>query len=558
VPLLSLDHIDTKAQLLDLDRADCEETLYVFYKNAWKFIDPAPWKDAWAIDAICEHLQAIVDGQIRRLIINCPPRIGKSSLTSVAFPAWTWAQAHKSHTSGAGVPFLYGSYNDKLSLRDSVKCRRLIESKWYSERWANRFKLTSDQNTKGRFTNDQGGERLITSISAGVTGEGGNIICIDDPNAANDLSEVAIENVIDWWKGTMPTRPNDQNLSAFVIIQQRLAENDLTGHILETETEGWAHLCLPARYESERSFFTPIGWKDPRTVENELLWPERLSEAALVRLENIMGPYVFAGQMQQRPEPAGGGIIKREWWRLWLPKKFPAMDFTLGCLDSAYTEDQMNDPSGFCVWGVYSAVDDKLREEATRIISIDRHPSDRLRLTDGSIPVSAQHTRSLPRVMLMTAWEDRLELNALVKRVIKSCIDWRVDLLLIENKASGISVAQEMRRMFTLNSFGAAFGVQLFDPKSQDKFARLHSVAPLFAEGLIFAPSEEYAWVEKVIKQNAQFPKGAHDEFVDLTSMGLRYLRDNGLISRSVEFAAENEALKDYGRLRELAPLYPV
>ena len=552
---LPLDQIDTKAQLLDLDRADCEESLYQFYKQAWKFIDPAPWKDAWAIDAICTHLEAVVDGKIRFLIINCPPRIGKSSLTSVAFAPWVWAQKYRSHTCGPGVPFLYGSYNDKLSLRDSVKCRRLIESDWYQKRWGNRFKMTSDQNTKGRFTNDQGGERLITSISAGVTGEGGNIIVIDDPNAANDLSEVAIENVIDWWKATMPTRPNDQELSAFIIIQQRLAENDLTGYILETETAtGWTHLCLPARYESDRSFFTPIGWKDPRTEENQLLWPERLSEQALVRLEKKMGPYVFAGQMQQRPEPAGGGIIKREWWRLWGADRYPPMDFTLACLDSAYTEEKINDPSGFAIWGVYSAMDDKLREEANRIITIDRHPKDRVRLLDRLLDVAPGDNRQMGKVMLMKAWDDRLELHALVVKVIKDCIKWKVDLLLIENKASGISVSQEMRRLFANNKFG----VQLMDPKSQDKFSRLHAVAPIFAEGLISAPSEEYPWVEKVIKQAAQFPKGAHDEFVDIISMGIKYLRDNNLISRPSEFIADQEALKDYARIRQLAPLYPV
>src|SRR5208282_3705122 len=163
-PLEQLDDPRERArQLLDLDRADCEDSLYLFYKAAWKYIDPAPWKDSWAIDAICEHLQAVVDGQIKRLIINCPPRIGKSSLTSVAFPAWTWAQPSRTHTSGPGVPFLYASYNDKLSLRDSVKCRRLIESEWYAQRWGARFQLLSDQNVKSRFGNNQGCERLITS-----------------------------------------------------------------------------------------------------------------------------------------------------------------------------------------------------------------------------------------------------------------------------------------------------------------------------------------------------------------------------------------------------------
>ena len=226
-------NLDRDAQLLDLERADCEESLYEFLKCAWRYIDPAQWKDAWHIDAIAEHLQAVVDGQIKRLIINLPPRHCKSLLLSVAFPAWVWAQPLTGPTSGPGVPFLYASYADKLSLRDSVKCRRLIESPWYQARWGNRFQLTSDQNTKSRFSNDQGGERLITSIGAGVTGEGGNIICIDDPNAANEIaSEASIEETIDWWTTTMPTRLNDLELGAFIIIQQRLAENDLTGHIL--------------------------------------------------------------------------------------------------------------------------------------------------------------------------------------------------------------------------------------------------------------------------------------------------------------------------------------
>src|SRR5580700_11158259 len=147
LPGIDLRSIDPKAQFLDLDRADFEESLYEFLKAAWRYIDPSPWKDGWHIDAIAEHLQGVVDGQIKRLIINVPPRHCKSLLTSVAFPAWTWAQPLHSPTSGPGVPFLFASYNDKLSLRDSVKCRRLLESPWYQDRWGSRFSLSSDQNT---------------------------------------------------------------------------------------------------------------------------------------------------------------------------------------------------------------------------------------------------------------------------------------------------------------------------------------------------------------------------------------------------------------------------
>lgn len=532
-------NLDREAQLLDLDRADCEESLYTFLKSAWRYIDPAQWRDAWAVDAICEHLQAVVDGQIKRLIINCPPRIGKSNTVSVAFPAWTWAQPNSTPTCGAGVPFLYASYADKLSLRDSVKCRRLIESPWYQARWGSRFQLTTDQNTKSRFTNDKGGDRLITSIGAGVTGEGGNIICIDDPNAANDVeSEATTEATINWWTTAMPTRLNDPELGAFIIIQQRLSEDDLTGHILEHEADGWTHLCLPGRYEPERSFHTVIGWTDPRTEPNELLWPERFSEEYLKRLEKSMGPYTFAGQIQQRPEPKGGGIIKREWWKLWEHDSYPPMDFVLATLDTAYTEDQMNDPSGMIIWGIFSG---DVKAATTRIVAQD----------GASQRMDQTYSEFAPHVMCMYGWTARLELHELVEKVAQTCIKLKVDLLLIENKASGISVSQEIRRLY----WRERFGVELFDPKSQDKVARLYSVQHLFAEGIIYGPDRP--WMEGIITQVGQFPKGKHDEFVDLTSMGLRKLRDMGLLVRQPEREAENESQKIYPRGHD-QPLYPV
>src|ERR1700690_1651625 len=170
-------NIDPRKQLLELDRFECESSLYEFLKRAWKYMEPAPFTEGWHLGAICEHLQAVCDGEITRLMIHEPPRHGKSLTVSVAFPAWVWAQSEISHTSGPSVPFLFASYADKLSLRDSVKCRRLIESPYYQARWGSKFQLASDQNQKSRFSNDKGGERLITSIGAGVTGEGGNIIC---------------------------------------------------------------------------------------------------------------------------------------------------------------------------------------------------------------------------------------------------------------------------------------------------------------------------------------------------------------------------------------------
>jgi len=347
-----------------------------------------------------------------------------------------------------------------------------------------------------------------------------------------------MESTIEWWTTAMPTRANDPETCAWIIIQQRLAEDDLTGHILEHEADGWTHLCLPGRYEPERSFHTSIGWKDPRTEPGELLWPERFSDQSLKRLEVTMGPYVFAGQIQQRPEPKGGGIIKSAWWIKWDRDEYPKhIDFVLGVVDTAYTIKEINDPSGMMVWMIYS---EDRPYGATRILDSNGN----------SLMMDNTYSEYAPKVLLGYAWDQRLELHDLVTKVADTCIRYKVDLLVIENKASGISVAQEIRRLYTRERFG----VELFDPKSQDKAARLYSVQHLFAEGIVYAPDRP--WADKVIKQVGQFPAGAHDEYVDLTSMGLRKLRDMGLLVRQPEREAENEERKVYpGRQNE--PLYP-
>ena len=462
-----------------------------------------------------------------------------SSITSVALPAWTWAQRHRGFTSGPNVQFLHASYANQLSLRDSVKCRRLIESPWYQGLWGDRFKLNSDQNTKSRFSNDQGGERLITSIGAAVTGEGGSIIVVDDPNAANEaFSEATIQSTIDWWDGTMSTRLNDAKTGAYIIIQQRLAEDDLTGHILSKDVGEWTHLCLPMRYEPDRAFVTNIGWKDPRSIPGEMLWPERFGDREVTLLEKQLGPFAAAGQLQQRPEPAGGGVIKREWWQLWPENAFPPMDFIVASLDTAYTTSTANDYSALSVWGVFT---DDSPAQANRVMASNGRP----------MYVEREYVEGAPRVMLMHAWQERLELHELVEKVARTAKSLKIDKLIIENKAAGHSVAQEIRRLYG----NEAFAVQLHDPKSQDKLSRLYSVQHLFAEGLIYAPDR--AWAEMVITQVGQFPKGKHDDLVDTVSMSLRHLREIGLLTRSQERLEELESLKAYPG-KGSAPLYPI
>lgn len=292
-----------------------ERKLHHFIRQGWRQMDPAPYIHNWHIEVIGEHLEAVTAGEINRLLINIPPRCIKSISCAVALPAWTWAQERKpgQYLRGPQVRWMFSSYAHTLSIRDSVKCRRLIESPWYQRRWGKRFQLADDQNTKIKFENDKGGYRLSTSVDGTNTGDGGDIIVIDDPHNATEVqSDAEIETVLTWWREGMSTRLNDPKHGAYIMIMQRLSDRDLAGHILAKET-GWTHLCLPMEYERKHPY---VYGKDPRKKERELLWPERIGPEELEQMKSTLGSYGTAGQMQQRPAPQEGGMFKRDWFEI--------------------------------------------------------------------------------------------------------------------------------------------------------------------------------------------------------------------------------------------------
>jgi predicted phage terminase large subunit-like protein len=534
-----------------------ESSLYDFLKEGWKYIDPAPFVGGWHLEAIAEHLEAVAYGHIRRLLINIPPRCSKSSLCAVAWSAWVWAQTNKGMLSGPQVQFLYASYAEKLSLRDSIKTRRLIESPWYQKYWGHRFKLTGDQNTKTRFDNDVGGYRIATSVGGTLTGEGGSILVVDDAHKADEVeSEVVRRGVIDWWDEVFTTRLNDPKTGAMVVVGHRVHQDDLSNHLLEESD--FTHLCLPMMYEKDRHCVTVIGvdeddnevnWEDPRSQDGELLCEGRYGETEL--LDHQKRSYVWAGQFQQRPRPKGGGIIKEEYWQYWKEEKFPRCDYVIAVVDTAFTEKDENCPSAISIWGTF-------REEV-------RDPKNINKVL-----------RSNPKVMCIYAWEKWLQFHELVTALIDTCtVDNRmldregnfitkhrfpVDRLLIEGKANGISVAHEIKRLVGQKG---KFGIEIINPSwTGDKTARVHSIEHLFEEGLIYIPWSEpfgYDWANKVIDRCASFRPGSNKgrtDIVDTVSMGLRYLRDTGFALKTEEFSdqeAEEVAYKP-----RLQPLYPI
>ena len=322
---------DIEAELEELERLagelevlEIERDLRKFIPLAWKVIEPhKQFVPGYHIDAIADHLMACTEGHIQNLVINIPPRHMKSLTVSVFWPAWEWIRM-------PGTKWLFVSYARNLVVRDSVKTRRILQSPFYQQHWRNRFRLSTDQNVKSYYENDQGGSRIVGSIDSGITGEGGDRLVVDDALKLEDSdNKDAIANVNDFWDGVLASRINDAKTGCRVIIMQRLNDGDLTGHVLREG--GWTWLYLPTEFETNRRCMTIYKrdvynpetnetvtvtkeFKDPRRYEGELLNPERFGHDEVEKIKIRNGPWRYSGQQQQRPVPQGGGMFHRDWW----------------------------------------------------------------------------------------------------------------------------------------------------------------------------------------------------------------------------------------------------
>lgn len=539
-----LENVDIDATMFDIRKLEAEESLANFIRQAWHVVEPSqPYVHGWHIDFICDHLEAISNGlelpdgrPYNRLLINVPPGTMKSLIVNVFWPSWEWGPRNMPY-----LRYVCAAHKvENLSARDSRRMRQLITSDWYKDRWGDRVSLARDQNEKLNFVNNATGFRIATAITS-LTGIRGDRVIIDDPHSVDSAaSDTQRESEVTTFLEAIPSRLNNPTSSAIVVVMQRLHEEDVSGVILDKNL-GYDHIMLPMRFDPTRAFPTALGAEDPRDEDGELLFPERFPLEVVDRDERAMGPYATAGQFQQSPEPRGGGVIKRDWWQLWEDGTFPPFDYVIASVDTAYTEKTENDYSAMTVWGVFSS---ETVARPTKAISRDGT------LYDAAMASVREYSEQHPKLMLMSAWQERLPLHQLVNKIASTCRSMRVDKLLVEGKASGLSVAQEMRRLYGHEDFA----VQIIDPKSQDKLARLYSVQHLFAEGLIFAPDRK--WADMVITQCTQFPKAKHDDLVDTVSQALRFLRSTGLIIRPEENVA---AIEDSMRFKGAppAPLYP-
>lgn len=496
------DHL-TPAERAELDRLLAEEAeaearakaehpsmaLREFAEPAFQVVEPGRrFVGNWHVDAICDHLEAVTFDQLRHLIINMPPRFMKSLLVSVFWFCWAWTFRPRSR-------WLYSSYAETLSIRDSLKCRRIIQSPWYERQWGQWVSLTGDQNEKRRFDNTAQGFRLASSVGGANTGEGGDIVVVDDPhNLADVHSEAKRTSATRWYDQVMSTRLNDPETGHRVIVMQRAHEQDLAGHLLEQG--GYHHLCLPNEYDPRHIVTMPLApWKDPRTTFGELLWPERYGATATASAKTILGAYGYAGQMQQRPAPAAGGIFPRKAWRYWQPP------------GAHLPPVEVLEPNG----------------EVTRIEPVTLPPLDfraqswdmAFKDSDGSDwVVGGDWGRRQGNAYLLDQVRGRWDFVETVRQVQAFAVKHpRSTAKWVEDKANGPAVIATLRQKVP--------GLIAVEPHG-DKVARGRAVSPYQEAGNVFLPHPSLApWVEDFIEECAVFPNGTYDDQVDQMTQAL-------------------------------------
>jgi len=494
--------------------------LRLFARRAWMTFEPNAYVPNWHIDAICDHLVYVSIGDIRNLMINMPPRMSKSLIVSVAWPAWDWIDNPERQ-------FLFASYAHDLALRDASKARRLIESPWYQEQWGSRYHLLPDDNQKSKYINTKGGYRISISVKGQTTGEGGMIQVGDDfHNVEETESDVKRHAAISWHDNAWRSRSNDPNKSQKVYVGQRSHDGDIYGHVLARESNRWVQLVMPMEFDPTRKCITygnigfgPIKeqliFVDPRKEEGELLNPKRFDKNTAAVEKDAMSPRKWMAQYQQQPEGAGGYILKRGWWRQWhfpdwhadAGKARPLPDFIeiVQVYDTAFEDTEEDDYTARLTFGIFVLEEDFDSSEGNR------------RLIPDSNRVTDKDAKKGPKVcaLLLDRYKARPVFPDLRKEMVESNKDYEPEKVLIEKKASGHSLVQEARR--------AGIPVKAVLVGTGDlQFRASISSMPL-SEGRIYYISKN--WSLDVIDEASRFPKGDHDDQVSCLVMFMAYFR---------------------------------
>jgi predicted phage terminase large subunit-like protein len=462
---------------IDIDCELAKRKFSNFVKMAWEVVEPnAPMAWGWALETMCEHLEAVERGEIKRILINVPPGFMKSLLVGVFFPAWVWGAKNKQ-----SLRFLSTAHKQDLAVRDNLKCRRIVTSKWYRDRWG--VELTGDQNAKTKFENTQTGFREAMAFTS-MTGSRGDFVILDDPLSVDQAnSEAGLRAAELTFTEALPTRLNNDE-SKIIVIMQRLHERDTSGIITSREL-GYDHLCLPMRHESGRVFVTKLGKVDKRTTDGELLFPERFSENQVRELEKTLGSHAVAGQLQQRPAPREGNLIKIDWFKSYSTP--PKIKQRIIVADTAATDGKHSDWSVIGVFGIGE-------DNKTYILGWYRDRVVFHKLLEAARGIIEQET------------------NRDVERFGRNITFY------IENASSGIQLLQELKRDYR--------GVRIQDIKRErglNKRARVERVLQHIEAGVVHLP-QDGRWCDEFLNECAAFTgtvASETDDQVDVLSDAL-------------------------------------
>ena len=470
------DQLRRFAQLLDrhtrLEKAEeAREHFMDFTTQMWpEFINGRHHK------IMAEKFDRVARGELKRLIVNMPPRHTKSEFASFLFPAWLMGRNPR-------LKIMQTTHTAELAFRFGRKVRNLMNSDEYKNVFES-VELRADSQAAGRWETSKGGEYFAAGVGGAVTGRGADLLIIDDPHSEQDaLSPTALEHAYEWY--TSGPRQRLQPGGTIVIVMTRWAENDLTGKLLRQQAKDvladeWEIVEFPALMPES----------------DEPLWPEFWNKKDLLAVKGSLTVGKWEAQWQQNPTSDISAILKREWWQTWPHEKPPQLSYVLQSYDTAFSKQSSADYSAITTWGVF-------------------YPEE----------------GGPPNIILLEAKRGRWDFPELRRVALDEYKYWEPECVLIEAKASGMPLTQELRQM--------GIPVSNYSPsRGNDKFTRVNSIAPIFESGLVWCP--ETRWAEEVVEECAAFPAGEHDDYVDTVTQALRRFREGGFVRHPEDYEEES------------------
>lgn len=471
-------------KLLEMDKVEkCRESFIFFVSQMWDGFISGKHHQIMA-----DAFERVARGELKRLIINMPPRHTKSEFASYLLPAWFLGLYPEKK-------IIQTAHTAELAVGFGRKVRNLVQSPQYAKTFDT--KLSSDSKAAGRWNTDLGGDYFAIGVGGAVTGKGADLLIIDDPHSEQEARQnnpAVFDGVYEWY--TSGPRQRLQPGGAIIIVMTRWAKRDLTGQILKNaEKDGvndWEVIEFPA--------ILPSGTP---------LWPGFWKKEELEAIRAEIPSSKWNAQYQQNPTSEEGAIIKREYWKIWEDRTPPQCDYIIQSWDTAFEKNNRADFSACTTWGVF------------------RHPDDKGNYRNN--------------IIVLDSYKKRMEFPELKKVALEFYQDYNPDVLLIEKRAAGAPLIYELRAM--------GIPVAEYTPsKGNDKIARVNAVSPLFESGMVWCP--ETRWSDELMDELASFPNGDNDDLVDSSTQALIRFRQGGFLPIPTDEPEETEYFKGYRRER--------